>query len=268
MDSTDLAQLARALELLKPGRLLVVVVGFLVIGALTKTIEGFSRKAQLVWPRHRLLALQLSTIVNFAIYIFGGIVLVYAVLQPPKEILVAIAGSAAVAVGFSLKDIVASIIAGVILLFDRPFQVGDRVTFAGSYGEIVGIGLRTVKLLTLDDSLVTIPNSRFLTETAASGNAGALDMMVVCDFHVALDADLDRVKEICYAVAATSRFVYLKKPVTILASEVALAERLALRVRVKAYVLDCRYEKAFETDVVSRVTKLLAAGQIARPTRA
>jgi hypothetical protein len=92
-------------------------------------------------------------------------------------------------------------------------------------------------------------------------------MMIVCDFHVALDTDLARAKEICYAVAATSRFVYLKKAVTILASEVTLAERLALRVRVKAYVLDCRYEKAFETDVVSRVSLLFAEQGIARPMR-
>lgn len=267
MDSTDLSQLGNVFELLRPGRLLVVLLGFAIVGGLAKFVESLSKRSQSNWPRHRLLALQISTMVNFGVYIVGSALIVYAVLQPPKEILVAIAGSAAVAVGFSMKDIVASVIAGVILLFDRPFQVGDRVTFAGSYGEIVGIGLRTVKLVTLDDNLVTIPNSRFLTETVASGNAGELDMMVVCDFHVALDADLSRAKEICYAVAATSRFVYLKKRVTILASEVTLAERLALRVRVKGYVLDCRYEKEFETDIVSRVSELLAREGIARPMR-
>jgi small-conductance mechanosensitive channel len=267
METNDLSQLGNVLTLLRPGRLLVVLLGFVIIATIVKFVENFSRRVQTNWPSHRLLAMQISTIINFAVYIFGGVLVVYAVLQPPKEIMVAIGGSAAVAIGFSLKDIVASVIAGVILLFDRPFQVGDRVSFSGTYGEIVSIGLRAVKLVTLDDNLVTIPNSRFLTDTVASGNAGALDMMIVCDFHIALDANLDRAKEICYAVAATSRYVYLKKAVTILASEVALSDRLALRVRVKAYVLDCRYEKAFETDIVSRVSALFVAEGINRPSR-
>lgn len=45
--------------------------------------------------------------------------------------MLAAGGSIAVAVGLSLKDLAASVVAGLILLFDRPFQVGDRVTFWG-----------------------------------------------------------------------------------------------------------------------------------------
>jgi len=52
---------------------------------------------------------------------------------------------------------VAVLVAGLLLLFDRPFRVGDRVSFNDVYGEIVSIGLRTVRLQTLDDNLVT-PN--------------------------------------------------------------------------------------------------------------
>ncbi len=104
--------------------------------------------------------------------------------------LLALGGGAAVAIGFSLKDLVASLFAGIILLFDRPFQVGDRVTFGNTYGEITSIGLRAVRLQTLDDNLVTIPNSRFIVDPVASGNAGELDMMVVMPFHLALNADI------------------------------------------------------------------------------
>ena len=113
--------------------------------------------------------------------------------------------------GIALKDVTASLIAGLILLFDRPFQVGDRVEFNGIYGDIVSIGLRSVRLNTLDDNLVTIPNARFITDVVASGNAGALDMMVVCSFYVALDADLQKVKSLIHEVVVTSRFAYLKK---------------------------------------------------------
>jgi hypothetical protein len=63
----------------------------------------------------------------------------------------------------------------------------------------------------------------------------------------------------------TSRYVYLKKPVTIVLSEVAIAERLAIRLQVKAYVLELRYEKEFQSDVYLRAIGELGQHGIKRP---
>ncbi|MCC1498376.1 mechanosensitive ion channel family protein, partial [Alcanivorax sp. 1008] len=191
--------------------------------------------------------------------------LVVGVLQPPREFLIAVGGAVAVALGFALKDIVASLVAGILLLFDRPFRVGDRVTFGDTYGEIVSIGLRTVRLVTLDDNLVTIPNSRFITDVVASGNAGELDMMVVTDFHVSLQADLEKVRKLIEEVVVTSRYAYLKKPVSFAIEEVEVARTLGIRMRTKAYVLDMRYEKEFQSDLVMRVSQMFKAHGIVRP---
>lgn len=156
-------------------------------------------------------------------------------------------------------------IAGFILLFDRPFQVGDRVTFGDVYGEISSIGLRAVRLITLDDNLVTIPNNRFMTDVVASGNAGELDMMLLFDFHLALDADLTLARDLLYEIVVTSRFAYLNKPVTVVLAEVAVAEVLAMQLRAKAYVIDVRFEKAFQTDVHLRTTEAFRKQAIRRP---
>lgn len=267
MDSTNFSQITELLKILKFERLIIVTIGFFFIVFVAKTIQKISFNLQKSYPSRRVIFLQIATILNFAMYIGGGIILIYSVLQPPKEILLAVAGSAAVAIGISLKDIVASVVAGVVLLFDRPFQVGDRVLFSGNYGEIVGIGLRAVKLNTLDDNLVTIPNSRFLTDVVSSANAGALDMMVVTDFHVALDADFTLVRQLVSEVVATSRFTYRKKPINVTISEVVVAEILAVKIRACAYVLDCRFEKAFETDIVERVLIEFKNNKISRPCK-
>ena len=197
----------------------------------------------------------------------GTAALIFGVLQPPKEFMLAAGGSIAVALGFALKDIAASLVAGLLLLFDRPFRVGDRVSFDDVYGEIVSIGLRTVRLQTLDDNLVTIPNSRFITDVVASGNSGELDMMIVTDFHVGLDADLDVAKGIIEEVIVTSRYAYLKKPVSFAIEEVEIGDMLAIRLRSKAYVLDVHYEKAFQSDIVVRVSRRFQEQQIPRPRR-
>ena len=262
MESTDLS---KVLELFQIQKVIISVLAFVGIGIFARITKDLIGRLQNWLPSYRLLLLQISTVLSFLIYILGTVFIVYGILNPTKELILAMGGSIAVAVGFSLKDLVASIVAGVTLLFDRPFQVGDRVSFGDTYGEIVSIGLRAVRLNTLDDNLVTIPNAKFVSESVASGNAGQLDMMVVSDFHLGLTADIDKAKELLHEVVATSRFAYLKKPISITLEEVSLAQKIVIRMRVKAYVLDVRYEKAFQSDIISRGNKALQGSDIVRP---
>jgi len=265
-DSNGLvSDLLGVIEIFNVYALLLLFLGGFLIWGISTGISHFSNRLMEKVPTRRFLILQISTLITFALYIFGTVALVVGVLQPPKEFLIAAGGSIAVALGFALKDIAASLVAGILLLFDRPFRVGDRVTFGDTYGEIVSIGLRTVRLVTLDDNLVTIPNSRFITDVVASGNAGELDMMVVTDFHVSLDADIEAARKLIEEVVVTSRFAYLKKPVTFAIEEVEVARTLGIRLRTKAYVLDVRYEEAFQSDIVTRVTKLFRQHGVLRP---
>lgn len=243
----------------------LLIAGVIALWLVAKTLTNISNRLMEKIPARRFFILQVSTLLTFGLYIFGTVGLLIGVLQPPKELIFAAAGSVAVALGFALKDIAASLVAGILLLFDRPFRVGDRVSFGDTYGEIVSIGLRTVRLVTLDDNVVTIPNSRFITDVVSSGNAGELDMMVVSDFHLALDADIPWARKLLEEVVVTSRYAYLKKPVSFVVEEVEVAHRLAIRLRIKAYVLDVRYEKAFQSDIFLRGTQLLNEHKISRP---
>ncbi len=266
MDNDTIEGIAAFGDLLDLSKIFMLLAAGTFLWLTNELLRRSSQHLMNIIPSRRFLILQTATLLTFIWYFAGAYWMLVGILQPPKEMLLALAGSAAVAVGFALKDIAASIIAGLVLLFDRPFQVGDRVSFDDTYGEIVSIGLRSVRLNTLDDSLVTIPNSRFITDIVSSGNAGALDMMVVSDFHVALNADIEKVQALIHEVIVTSRFVYLKKPVIFAVEEVVIAERLAIRIRSKAYVLDVHYEKAFQADVVIRVSRLLCQHQVPRPT--
>lgn len=264
---TDLESLSKIGDLLNFSKFFTLILGITALWFTVRFIRKTSGKISEKFPSRRLLVLQIVTILSFAIYMLGGFVIIYGVLDPPKELMIALGGSAAFAIGLSLKDLVSSLVAGLILLFDRPFQVGDRVTFGGTYGEVRSIGLRAVRLVTLDDNVVTIPNSRFMTDIVASGNAGALDMMVCTDFLVALDADIALARELVFETLVTSRYIYLKKPVEVTVTERALAERLVIELKAKAYVLDVRFEKAFQTDTVLRVTQAFLEKAILRPLK-
>lgn len=266
MNENDIVNdLAVVADMLNASSMLLLLLGIAAIWLANLGIQQLGERLMQQFPSRRFMILQFSTLLSFALYIAGSVALIVGVLRPPKEFLIAMGGSVAVAVGFALKDVAASMVSGLLLLFDRPFQVGDRVSFNDVYGEIVAISLRSVRLKTLDDNLVTIPNSRFITDVVASGNTGAMDMMVVTDFHLALDADLDKAQDLVRQVIVTSRYAYLKKPVTFAIEEVAVAQRLAIRLRAKAYVLDVLYEKAFQSDITARSSVLFREHGIARP---
>lgn len=200
----------------------------------------------------RLVIQQTGSFLSFLVYLLGLTFATLTLFVLTEQMLLAVGGTFAVAGGFAMKDLVASVIAGVTILLDRPFQVGDRVTFAGYYGEITHIGLRSVRMMTLDDTQVTIPNNRFLTEAVASGNAGAVDMMIQVDLYIGVDQDLDEARRLLSEVVTTSRFVNLNRKWNVLARQVIQENYLAIRLRAKAYVLDARLEKAFQGDITER----------------
>ncbi len=235
-----------------PTALLVIAGAWLVI----QLGSGFADALGERFSRRRLLFKQITAVGRFAVVLLAAWLAIDSVVVLTDEALLALGGSLAVAVGFALKDLVASLMAGLILLFDRPFRVGDRIELDGKYGEVTEIGLRAVRLVTLDDNLVSIPNNLFLSTAVASANAGALDQMCVYDFYVGCREDVAAAKRIVYESAAASRFVFLEKPIVVVVREGPLAGamgRFAVRITLKAYVFDGRYETAFGTDLTERV---------------
>ncbi len=247
MDNTEI------LRFFKPGGIpyatLIIILAIVVSRLLSNSLVRLGER----FPDKRLLIHQIGSFLRFSVYLLSGLAAAAFVLDVSREVLLAIGGTVAVSIGFALKDYVASIVAGLIILVDRPFQVGDRVTFDGYYGEIRNIGLRSVRLMNLDDTQVTIPNNKFLTDTVASGNAGAVEMLIQMDFWVGIDQDVARAKEIVGEALTSSRFVDLEFPWSVTVSQLIQDNYFAIRLRAKAYVLDVRFEKAFETDVTERV---------------
>jgi hypothetical protein len=129
---------------------------------------------------------KIQTSARFLLYILTfGVALSLSIRLDPTALTV-IGGALAFAVGFALRDLVASFIAGITIMFDRPFQVGDRVSYGGEYGDIIQIGLRSVRMNTLDHNIITIPNNKVFTDVTSSANYGALEMQVGMDFYIGM----------------------------------------------------------------------------------
>lgn len=216
----------------------------------TKTVDRVSVRFQ----SQRLIFKQVSTLVAFVAYTASFIAAFNSVFNLSPEALFALSGTIAVTAGFALKDTAASFLASFSILLNKPFRVGDRISFGGYYGEVKEIGLRSIRIVTLDDNLVTVPSNKFLTDPVASANAGALDCMVVIRFYIPVAADHVRAREIVNDAVVSSKYLYLEKPFTVLVQE-HLTDRgeVIVQLTAKAYVFDMRFEKAFESDVTDRV---------------
>ncbi|PMN54821.1 potassium transporter KefA [Vibrio lentus] len=230
---------------------IVIAAMWLLLKFINSLVTSFGSQ----FVQYRMLLQKLQSFMQFFIYVSTGLIVFMMSFRINDQILALIGGTLAVSVGFALKDLAASFIAGITVMIDRPFQVGDRVTFEGNYGDIITIGLRSVRMRTLNDDIITIPNNKFLNEVTTSGNYGALDMQVVIPFYVSMDEDITLARDLIQEAASSSRYIHLPKPVTVLVKQTITDNYLAIQLTCKAYVVDTAYEKLFETDITLRVMK-------------
>ena len=235
--------------------LMALLGAYLTIRISTAAIVGLSRQS----PRSRFFFKLFAPILRFALWI-GGALLALSALAPSHDTMLALVAAVGVAVGLGAQDLVKNLIGGAIILTDRPYQLGDRVKIGDAYGEIDHIGLRSTKLTTPDDTRVTIPNSEILSGKAWNVNSGVPDCLVVTDLYLPITTDPHEALEVGKEAACTSPYTMLGKPVVSLVQD-AFQNRPYLRLRVKAYVFDHRFEPASQSDITKRAkTEFLRRG--------
>jgi small-conductance mechanosensitive channel/flagellar biosynthesis GTPase FlhF len=257
--------LAKTLQLIDFGKVLsaavIIAVAYALNQFVASTLDRFGEGV----ARRRMFFKKVSSFARLAIFVGATSLVLTTFLAGQERALIGVMGTVGLAIGFALKDTVSSIMAGILILVDQPFQVGDRVTFGEVYGEVKEIGLRAVRIRTPGDDVVSIPNNTFLTEAVASANAGTLDMMVSMQFYIALTEDFVLAKRLVYEACVTSRYVFLDKPVVMLVEEVARDTAFTTVITCKAYVIDTRFEKDFVTDVTERVKRMFRKHRIQAP---
>ena len=164
-----------------------------------------------------------------------------------------LAASAAlgVALGFAAQDLLKNVFGGLIVVFDQPFQVGDKISVGGTYGEVVSIGLRSTRIVTADDDFVSVPNSQVVEEQVANANAGQLNCQVLTNLYLPGRVDERAAKEIAFEAAVNSKYVFLEKPIQVFIED-EFHTTFVTRVKVRAYVLDPRFEFLLRSDITER----------------
>ncbi len=243
-----------ATEVISFTKIFTIVIVIILTWGLMRLLDWFFKNLVKNFNRHRLKILRLQPIIKILLWTLAIYTLIITLFNPSAEAIYALMGSSALALGFALQDIVKNIFGGLLIILDRPFQIGDRINIKGNYGEVVNIGLRNTIINTSDDNTVTIPNSAIISDSISNANSGALDCMVVVNLWLPINVDVEIARKIAHESAITSRYLNIDKPVGILFFD-HFDDHAATKVVIKGYVLDTMYEKLFEGDVTEAAKK-------------
>jgi len=140
-----------------------------------------------------------------------GIIVAFQFVGIDLSGLAVIFGLLSVGIGFGLQNVTANFVAGLVLLFERPIRIGDRVTVGDVEGDVEEINMRATKVRTLNNISIIVPNSQFTSSNIVNWSYGDPRIRLDIDVGVSYGSNLDLVLKSLKEVALESPKV-LKDP--------------------------------------------------------
>jgi small-conductance mechanosensitive channel len=153
-----------------------------------------------------------GTITRYVI-LFLGFLVVMQTVGIDLTTLNVLAGAVGIGIGFGLQNVASNFIAGLIILFERPVEVGDRIEVDGHNGKVISIGARAAIIRTNDNVSIIVPNSKFITENVVNWTLDNNNPRVRfrIPVGVAYNTDIDLMENLLLTIAAENADV-LKEP--------------------------------------------------------
>lgn len=217
------------LLLLWGGRLLGALAIFIVGRIISRAMSRWAGGAMIRVGLDATLSRFFSNLIYMVLVVFVVLTAINTLGVPTTNFL-AIVGAAGLAVGLALKDSLSNFSSGVMLVFFRPFQVGDTIEAGGTGGVVESIGIFNVTLKTPDNRVITVPNSLVYSGTITNVNSEStrrIDAIVAIGY----DADIPQAKSLLTAIIAAETRI-LKHPAPEVAVQDLLQTAVTLAVRV------------------------------------
>jgi len=142
-------------------------------------------------------------ITTFSRYIIlvAGFLAAVSVLGFSLDKITIVLGALGVGIGFGLQNITSNFVTGIILLFERPIRVGDKIQFDDLIGRVSSIGIRASKITTFEGSDVIVPNSDFISSRVINWTFSDEKRRVIVPVGVSYESDPEQVLELLLRVA-------------------------------------------------------------------
>lgn len=237
---------------------LLVLFAFWIVHRITRpALRGILRRADFA---DALIHLLVDNIYRIVLLGFG---LIMAASQVGINVGAALAGLgvAGIAIGFAAQDSVANTIAGFLIFWDKPFQVGQIVSTQGEYGEVAQITMRTTRIRTPNNTYVVIPNRKIIEDVLVNHSMYGHTRVDVL-LGIAYKENVDSAREVLLAVAGDDPDV-LDDP----APEIVMTELgdSSVNLAVRVWISDAQQERPVLARVLEASKKALDAAEIEIP---
>lgn len=152
----------------------------------------------------------LARILQYVVWLIGFVIALEA-LGFSLTTLTVVAGALGVGIGFGLQSVVGNFVSGVVLLFEQPIRIHDRVTVESVEGNVVGINFRSTTIVTNDNISIIVPNSQFINNSVINWSHGDPKVRIHVPVGVAYGSDVALVTETLLAIARETEGV-LERP--------------------------------------------------------
>jgi small-conductance mechanosensitive channel len=177
---------------------------------------------------------------------------------------VATLGIGSLAIALAAKEVLADTISGFIIVIDRPFRIGDRIELEeiDTWGDVQDIGLRSTRILTRDNRLVSVPNSLIGENRIINHSIPSTQYRVQTHVEVAYGTDIDRARQVLVDAVVAQDWVMQSKPVEALFLEFRDS---GLLFRVRCWIEDYVETRRVMDKLNTAIYKALAEAGIEIP---
>ena len=165
------------------------------------------------------------------------------------------AGVAGLALSLAAKDTLSNLIAGVLLIMDRPFQVGDRIELwsapreTGTWGDVIEIGLRATKIRNPDNLVVVVPNNEIMRRDIINYTMSGQDIRLRIPFSCAYESDIDRAKVLLKETAHEVKGVKLEPAPIVIVRGFGPSE---VKLQLRVWILEARNRRRIADEITER----------------
>lgn len=155
-------------------------------------------------------AQSITSIARYGIIAIGFVIILQAAGIDLSTVTV-LAGGLGIGVGLGLQTIISNLVSGLIIMFERPVKVGDRIEVGGVCGDVIKLRLRAATIRTNDKIDIIVPNNEFINGNVINWSHSSRDVRISVPVGVSYSADPEKVKDCLLAAAKDCKDV-LKNP--------------------------------------------------------
>jgi small-conductance mechanosensitive channel len=196
---------------------------------------------------------KMNRLIKIGAWVLSIIIIGIALSLLPKNLFLIVCSAGILTIVIALFDLIRNLVARFIIALRSPFKKGDMICIDGLKGKVAAINCCLTHLQSNNNSIITIPNFRFLKTSIENHSNGSAHFQTAIKLYLPLETDLIKAREIAQAAVKVSRYINLDHPLEVTTQNVLQSGRSVICLTLYAYINDPIFESPFISEVTESI---------------